>query len=107
MTKILCSLVLLFLGQSAFSSPLDLSDLSEGNGTFMSLENAEELAAGSEVEFAAGLHKELHKTKITLRADFRSFCVSFRPAERSSIEFRELIPNLSIAKIIYPFHSFP
>ena len=107
MIKILCTFVLLFLGQSVFSSPLDLSALSEGNETFLLLENAEEIAAGSEVEFAAGLQKELYKTKIILKVDFSSFCGSFRLADRFTVKFRENILNLNTAKIIYPFHSFP
>ncbi|MCY2688446.1 hypothetical protein [Salinimicrobium sp. TH3] len=107
MIKILCTFFLLFLGQSVFPSPLDFSALSEDNETLLLLENPEEITAGSEVEFAPGLLKELHKTKIILKADFSSFCGSFRPADRITVKFRENILNLNTAKIIYPFHSFP
>lgn len=107
MTKILCTLVLLFLGQSAFSSQLNPSDLSESNETVLALEEAEEIGVGSEIEFAAGLQKDLLKTKIILKADFSSFCGSFRPTEKISVKFREIIPNLSTSRIIYPFHFFP
>lgn len=108
MTKILCTLVLLFLGHSAFSSQFDLSDFSKGHETVLSsTAEAEEMAAGSEVEFSAGLQKDLHKIKIVLKADFNFFCGALWPAENISGEFREFIPNRYTAKIIYPFHSFP
>lgn len=108
MTKILCTLILLFYCQAAISSSFDLSVLSEAHETFPALtEEAQEIASGSEIEFSAGLQKDLHRIKIILYADFTSFWETFEPVEGIPIEPREIIPNLSIAKIIYPFHSFP
>ena len=107
MKKILCTLILLIVGQSAFSSRYDLSGLSEGQEILLLSEEAEEIVAGSEVEFSAGLQKCLFRTKIILNTDFNSFYGTLLIVPCSLIKFPEIVPNLSTAKIIYPFHSFP
>lgn len=108
MIKILCTLFLLFVEQSAFSSSLDLLGLPRDHEVQLSpLEEAEEIIVGFEVEYSAGLHRDLHKTKITLKADFSSFCRIFQSREKTTEKITDIIPNFGSSKIIYPFHSFP
>lgn len=108
MVKTLCALVLLLIGQSTFSTPIDLSDFSGASESVLSsTEEPEKIGEGSEIKFTAGFLKDLHRIKVVPEVDFSFYCESFPPTQDISKETWELIPNLTTAKILYPFHSFP
>lgn len=108
MTKILCTLILLISGQSVFSSAIFFSGFSEASEhVLLTKEQPEKIEESPEIDYPAGLQKDLHRMKIFVKAGFGFFCRAFLSTEKIPGEIWEISPNLSTAKIIYPFHSFP
>ena len=108
MIKLICTLLFLVSGYSAYSWNVDL--LFSGHPlpeTSLVTEEAEELIAGTENESPAAFQKNFHKIKIISGSGFDYTLESSWPSVSISGVTEKIIPSLNNCRIIYPFHSFP
>lgn len=107
MTKIVCAFFLLLAGISAYPHHLDNAVLfGKSIPVTAPAEEIKEMSALNHNESSAYFKRFVSKIKIISGSDFQLSIVEAWPVVDFSGDFATVVPNLSISKIIYPFHSF-